>query len=124
MDDSKSTVSLFGAALQAHLRGDLETAASKYEALLLQSPSHFDAMHMLAVIRFERGRFRESHALFDRALKIDDTNPHCYYNFGLQFARQARFAEALEQFDKALALKPDHAAAHSDRGAALKELGL
>jgi predicted O-linked N-acetylglucosamine transferase (SPINDLY family) len=123
MDHIKSIASLFNAALQAHLQGDVESAASKYEALLSQNPSHFDALHMLAVIRFELGQFRESHALFDRALKINTTNPHCYYNFGLQFARQARYAEALQQFDKALALKPDHAAAHSDRGSALKELG-
>ena len=46
-----------------------------------------------------------------------------YFNEGLNFARLGQYSEALDSFDKAIAIKPDYADAWNGRGYALLNLG-
>ena len=47
-------------ALQLHQGGKLDQAALHYAAILEAQPQHFDAMHLLGVVRSQQGRDAEA----------------------------------------------------------------
>lgn len=58
------------AALAAHQAGKLDAAAAGYEAVLVESPREFDALHMLGVVLYQRGEFERALDLLERALAL------------------------------------------------------
>ena len=60
--------------------------------------------------------------LHRRALEIDGANPEFHNNLGVALDKLQRHAEALEAFDRALALAPGYGDAWSNRGIALHAL--
>ncbi|GIY08265.1 transmembrane and TPR repeat-containing protein 3 [Caerostris extrusa] len=46
--------------------------------------------------------------MYQRALEFDDSNPDLYFNLGIVLMDQGRHMEALELFNKALYIEPDH----------------
>src|SRR5476651_519994 len=46
-----------------------------------------------------------------------------YYNRGYEFHNQSQFARAIQDYDQAIALKPNYATAYDNRGNAYKGLG-
>ena len=59
-------------ALSQHRAGRLPEAESLYRAVLRQTPSDPNALHMLGVVRLARGDAREARALMLRALDLTD----------------------------------------------------
>jgi tetratricopeptide (TPR) repeat protein len=57
------------------------------------------------------------------ALGIDDQDARLHFWHGLSLARQGETADALQAYDRALALRPDYYDAHYNRGLANLELG-
>ena len=47
-------------AVQLHQEGKLDQAALRYRAILNAQPNHFDAMHLLGVVRFQQGLYAEA----------------------------------------------------------------
>ena len=47
-------------ALELHRQGHLAEAAGLYGAILATRPDHFDALHMLGVIKLETGQLGEA----------------------------------------------------------------
>lgn len=64
----------FERALAAHRRGDVADAAAAYESLLESAPHHADALHMLAMLRYQQGDRHQALALLDRALVEKETD--------------------------------------------------
>jgi tetratricopeptide (TPR) repeat protein len=56
------------AALQR--RGLLADAEKIYGNILKLEPKHFDALHLLAVARYQQGRYREALPLYERARAV------------------------------------------------------
>src|SRR5579884_1789726 len=85
-------------------------------------PDHFDALHMLGVIKLQHGELGEALRLMLRALETEPRSPDVLINYGLTLNALNRLDEALASFDAAIAIKPD-AAAYNNRGSVLNKLG-
>lgn len=113
---------LFEAATTAHRDGRLPQAARLYGEVLAAKPDHFDALHMLGVIKLQHGELGEALRLMLRALETEPRSPDVLINYGLTLNALNRLDEALASFDAAIAIKPD-AAAYNNRGSVLNKLG-
>jgi len=113
----------FNQATDLHRTGNLAAAERLYLRLLAAEPDHFDALHMLGVLRCQQRRFDEALALIGDALRKNPGFPPVHLNYGLALGALRRPEDALASFEKALALAPDYAEAHHHRGVALRGLG-
>jgi tetratricopeptide (TPR) repeat protein len=109
-------------ALQLHRQGRLEHAEGLYRAILEAHPSHFEANHLLGVIRTQQGRNAEAFDLISSAVKADPVFAAAFLHLGSVLGKLGRADEALASFDRALALRPDYPEAHDNRGNALRDL--
>lgn len=83
------------AALAAQQDGRLVDAVAGYERALALVPEHFDALHMLGVVHFQRGEFETALGLIDRALAVRPGVPQAVFNRKLvQHGLAMRSAEA------------------------------
>jgi protein O-GlcNAc transferase len=109
-------------ALALHQQGQLAQAEAAYRAILKQAPGHFDALHLLGVVKHQRQNFAASVELIGRALRRNPNFAPAHFNIGNALAALGRHAEALASFERALALQPGYAEALSNRGNALLAL--
>ena len=58
--------------VKAHQRGDLSTAASRYQRILSVAPGHADANHLLGLVLFLAEKPNEAEQLIRKAISIDD----------------------------------------------------
>jgi tetratricopeptide (TPR) repeat protein len=110
-------------AAALHQRGELREAEALYRAVLAARPDHFDALHLLGVLKHQTGVPVEALKLIGKALASNDRSAAAHSNFGIVLAALARNEEALASYDSALALKPDYVEALHSRGNALHALG-
>ncbi len=108
--------------MQAHQQGRPAAAEALYLQILQARPGHFEAQHLLGVLRAQQGRYGEALALVGAALKTKPDSAGALTNYGLILHRMNRHAEALASYEKALAIRPDHAEALNNRGNALAAL--
>ena len=119
----------FARAVALHQGGQVDEAERVYRAILKSQHRHFDAARLLGIIFLQRGDAAAAEAQLARALKYppgDPANPNLgeAYNYrGVALTRLRRFADALDCFERALAIRPGHVTALSNRAAALLELG-
>src|SRR5438046_402593 len=113
---------LLDRAIGAHQRGQLGEAERLYLDILKAEPRHFDAQHLLGVIRHQQGRSVEALALIGAALQARPDSAQALANQGAVLCELRRYEEALASFDRALALRPNHAETLFNRGDTLHEL--
>jgi tetratricopeptide (TPR) repeat protein len=113
---------LFGAGLKLHQAGHLVEAEALYQRTLAIRPNHPDALHLLGVIASQTGRHELSVQLIELAIQQDENNPLYYANCGLSLDALNRFEQALQKYDRALAIHPDYAEALFNRGVTLQKL--
>ena len=82
------------AALAAQQAHDLAAAAQAYEAVLAEAPEHFDALHMLGVVRLQENRLEDAESLIARAVALRSDVGAARSNLAL--VRQARVIAAEE----------------------------
>ena len=111
-----------GEALEAQTAGRLEAAEALYREALARSPRHFDALHMLGLVRHQRGDSAEAADLIGRAVATFAGHAPAHSNLGLALLALQRPVEALASFDRALALQPAFVEAMANRGNALVRL--
>jgi len=114
--------SLFKQSLVVHQRGQLAEAQAGYEQILKQQPGHFDALHLLGVIAFQRRDLEGCVTRIRQAIAINPNVPSTHNNIGNALKDLKRYDEALASYERAIALKPDYAEAYSNRGNALQDL--
>jgi protein O-GlcNAc transferase len=113
---------LLDRAIACHQRGQLGEAERLYLEILKTEPGHFDAQHLLGIIRHQQGRGIEALALIDAALQVRPDSAQALANQGLVLCELRRYDEALARADRALVLRPDFVEAHNNRGNALQRL--
>ncbi len=114
---------LLADAIRLHQRNSLNQAGRLYEQILSKQPGHFDASHLLGVLRLQQGRTAEALGPIRTALKTNPKDAPAWSNLGTVLSKLGRFEEALESCAKALAIKPDYARALNNRGNVQRELG-
>jgi predicted O-linked N-acetylglucosamine transferase (SPINDLY family) len=109
-------------AIQLQQQGKLDRAALLYQKILGSLPDHFDAKHLLGIVRAQQGRNPEALELIGAALKINPNDASALSNFGIVLQRLGR-SEGGPASVKAPATKPDYVEALFNRGLALIALG-
>ncbi len=99
-------------AMQAHQKGDLDTAERLYKKVLGLQIAQPDAMHYLGVLYHQRGCSDEAVELIRAALEITPNHPDAHNNLGNVLKESGRLAEAEASYRRALACSPDHHNAH------------
>ncbi len=83
-----------------------EEALASFDAALASQPDHSAAQRMRAEALFHLGRFEEVVAAFDRYLEKGQPLESVYRGRGLARAELGRYPGAIDDFTKALELKP------------------
>jgi predicted O-linked N-acetylglucosamine transferase (SPINDLY family) len=115
-------MALFGQAVALHQAGRLLEAEPLYRRVLEAQPRHFDSLHLLGVICYQHGQYREAIRLIDEALAINPAVAAAHNNRGSALKDLGETAPALASLDRAIALKPDYAEAFYNRANLLREL--
>ena len=110
-------------AMQLYRQGSVRDAAAHCEAILKQQASHFDALHLLAVIHLQGGQAESGLQLVEKAIEQRPGEAVAHLSRGHALITLGQPKAALEAYDRALALQPRNAAVLSSRGNALLALG-
>jgi len=105
------------AAVALHRRGRLDEAERLYAGVLKLAPAHFDALHLLGLIRQKQGDNPEALRLIEAALQSGAATADAYSNHGKILMQLKRYGEALKSFEQALARVPGHGSALVGRAA-------
>src|SRR6185503_5253318 len=108
--------------LAHHKDGRLAEAERLYLAVLANAPRHFDALHLLGLVRYQTGEHAVALEIIDRAIAINPNVAFAHSNRGLALQALHRLHDALAAFDRALKLKPELVEALYNRGNVLREL--
>ncbi|MBI0534039.1 tetratricopeptide repeat protein [Roseomonas sp. KE2513] len=109
-------------ALALHRADDLAAAEPLYRAVVAEHPRHFQALHLLGLLRAMRGDPADAIPLLRRALAEDARHGFVHSNLGNALVDDGQPAEALDTFDRAIALDPKLAEARIGRANALQAL--
>jgi len=109
-------------AVALHRQGDLAAAARLYEDMLRRNPRHFDALHLRGVAALQAGRVEEGIAWVRQAIAVDPNVAEAHTNLGNGLRALGRHEAALASFDRALALKPEDAAARRNRAMTVRSM--
>ena len=110
-------------AMRAHAQGELAKAERLYTELLADAPGHFDVLHGLGQITYQRGRLEAALSLIQAALKTDLSRVDGFASLGLVFHALAQHERALTSYDAGLRIVPRDAELLCRRGVAFLELG-
>ena len=122
----KQTVNLHQTVQQAldfHRQGRLPDAEKLYSDVLAVRPDYFEALHMLGLIKLQRGDLAGALRLMTGALQARPKSPEVLINYGIVLDALKRHDEALAAFDQVLAIKKRSLEAHNNRGTILEKLG-
>jgi len=114
---------MFDQAVRFHQRGRLAEAETLYRQVLQAQPRHFDGLHLLGVLHFQRRRYEAAIHEIDLALKERPDVAAAHNTRAAALKELQRLPEALAGYDKALALQPDYVDALYNRATLLQELG-
>ncbi|HKA46355.1 MAG TPA: tetratricopeptide repeat protein [Burkholderiales bacterium] len=105
-----------------HEAGRLAEAERIYREILGRAPAHFDALHLLGVIQYQKEEYESAVELIGQAIGIDPRQAVLHSNMGLALHRLKRPEDALACYERALAIEPDNAQALNNHGMALRDL--
>jgi len=109
-------------AVALHRQGDLARAEKIYTRILKARRDHFDALHLLGLLKHQSGKTGEAYRLISAALTVNPRSADARSNLGLVLHALKRDADALASFEQALAVDPAHGEALNNRGMALIKL--
>jgi len=109
-------------AMAAYGAGRLDEAEFHCRLVLGANKKQFDALHLLGLIKFQRGKFDEAHRLISQAIKISSRSAKARSNLALVLQHLGRPEQALASVEKALSIEPDNLLALNNRGHILWQL--
>jgi predicted O-linked N-acetylglucosamine transferase (SPINDLY family) len=110
-------------AFAAYRRGDWVAADRMFQEILRATPQHFDALHLLGVLRTGQGQHAEAVRLIKRALKLNPRFADAHYNLGVALQGLGKIRDAVASYREVLALAPNHLHACNNLGIALQAMG-
>jgi protein O-GlcNAc transferase len=122
ISESVDLAPMLAQAVEFHQAGNLESAQAIYSKILAESPDHFDALHLLGVLRHQQGNRDEARALITSAIAVNPHSVDALCNLGIVLQDLGRNAEALEVYDRAIGIDNRIPEAHNNRGTVLRAL--
>lgn len=116
------STSTFAQARRLHESGDIDRAERLYVEILRGDPHHFDALHLLGMLHYQRGRFDAALTCLRAALQIDGARADAQSDAGLILLAMGRPEEALARYQAAHVVAPDDPDALNGCGVALLRL--
>ena len=113
---------LLRTATRLYQGGDIAKAEQLFGEALRQDQDCFPALKFLGKIMLERRNYQGAADILARAQILNPASPTVRMDMGLALEELKRPAEALASFDSAIALMPDLALAHYNRGGTLTSL--
>jgi tetratricopeptide (TPR) repeat protein len=110
-------------ARRCHEDGDLDGAERLYVEILRHDSGHFDSLHLLGMLNYQRGRLDAAQSLLAAALRIDHARADAQSDAGLILLAMGRPADALARYEAAHAIAPNDPDSLNGRGVALLRLG-
>jgi tetratricopeptide (TPR) repeat protein len=98
---------LLDSAVAFHSEGKLEEAESIYKKILDELPDDVNALHLLGIIEYQRGKYESAVQLIQKAIK-NYPNAIFYGNLGMVYNALEKENESVENFEKALELNPEY----------------
>jgi tetratricopeptide (TPR) repeat protein len=108
------------AAFRARKFADAERLC---RTVLESRPQHVGALNLLTMTLMSVARFAEAATYVSRALSLDPRFDLSFRNFGIILGKLGKPKQALEQFDRALALNPTARSTWISRGQVLGDRG-
>jgi tetratricopeptide (TPR) repeat protein len=102
--------------IQLHREGRFAEAERGYRGLLAENPENAAAMHMLGILRGQRGDMPEALQLVQCASELEPESATCQHTLAEMYLSQGRVAEAAAAYDSARKLNPNLAGAHGGLG--------
>jgi tetratricopeptide (TPR) repeat protein len=110
---------LMALAAEHQKEGRFEEAERLYRRVLRDNPGNVDALRLLALLAMRGDSADDAEVLLRRAIEIAPDFNLALVDLGRLCKDQDRFAEALEYFDRSIALEPAHPQVHYLRAATL-----
>jgi tetratricopeptide (TPR) repeat protein len=104
-------------------QGRLDEAVRLCRQVLKRNRRAADAYQLLGLVEFKRANWDQAAFNYRKGLAIQPREPRFHYLLAKISAVRGRFREALERFDKALALQDDFTPAIAWKAIALERLG-
>ena len=120
--DPESFVWAYYLGVLAAGAGDIETARPAFRRAIELRAADAPTLVRLADLELEHGRVDEAELLYVRAAVVDDSAAVAY-GMGRVAEERGEYAEAIEQFQRALMLQPRASVIHYHLGQAYRELG-
>lgn len=102
--------------IQLHRAGRLDEAEQGYRDLLAGDPDNPEILHLLGIVRGQRGDLPEAVQLVRRAGELAPDNAACQYTLGEMYLREGALEGAAAAYARARQLNPNLAAAHAGLG--------
>ena len=106
-------------------RGYMTEAEHFLQLALRDDPDNSEALYGIGSIYLQQNKPGEARATFERVIKLPQrypgTLPNAWNNLGLLSAREGHTDEAIQQFQQALQLDPDHFIALENLGNAFRQ---
>lgn len=110
-------------ALKAYKRGDFGAAALRALEATRIDENCAQGYHALALALEGLGELHKALTMYERALKLDPTDPEIYLNLGL-VAWKLRMFEGAEKFFRLYSdMRPDHHSGYNNLGGVLRDQG-
>lgn len=110
---------LMALAAEHHKEGRTEEAERLYRRVLRDNPRNVDALRLLALIAIKVEHLDDAEILLQQAIEIAPDFNQALVDLGRLRKDQDRYGEALECFDRAIALEPTQPQAHYLRAGTL-----
>lgn len=104
-----------------HERGALHEAENAYRVILRERPDDFEVRHALGILAAQTGRFDQALVLIKPVLRAKES-ASAWSDLGNAHLGMSQFEDAVQSYDRALALDPALAPAHLNRGHALRNI--
>ncbi|MBB4265855.1 protein arginine N-methyltransferase [Roseospira visakhapatnamensis] len=117
-----STADRLTAALEAHRRGDIATAAAGYRAVLARAPAEADALNFLGLTHYQAGRVDPARRWLERACHARPGAAPARINLATLCQDLGDLETAERHYRRALALAPAAVAALNNLGNALTDM--
>lgn len=102
--------------LELHKQGKLDEAESRYRELLTFNPDDPETLHLLAMLRRQRGDIGEAVRLVHRAIELSPERAPYYATLAGIELHARRLDLAREHFEKAIELNPNFTGAYAGLG--------
>jgi tetratricopeptide (TPR) repeat protein len=103
-------------AIDKHKNANLEEAQEIYRKILTLTPKNPTALHMLGLIKYQKGDNSNAVELIKRSLSLNPRNANAHSNLGLALQELNQDEKAIKSFKKSIELKPDFSEAFNNLG--------